>query len=70
MTQGSKTTTINSKVMVAVHDYDDDDLWGGRLSEMDSSEAVTAYLSPLKNGAQVMGSVSNIFIYLLLLLCS
>ena len=52
--------------MVAVHDYDDDDLWGGRLSEMDCPEAVTAYLSPLKNGAQVTSSVSNIHLYLLL----
>ena len=49
--QGPKTTTINSKVKVAVHDNDDNDLWGGRLSdekEMDCPKAVAAHLSPLK----------------------
>ena len=61
-----RSTTINLKVKVVVHDNDDDDLWGGRLSddkEMDCPEAVAAHLSPLKNGARVTSSVSNIYLY-------
>ena len=65
-TQCPKTTTINLKVKVVVLDNDDDDLWGGRLSdekEMDCPEAVAAHLSPLKNGAWATSSVSNIQLY-------
>ena len=69
-TQGLKTT-INSKVKVVVHDNDDDDLWGGRLSddkEMDCPEAVAAHLSPLKNGAWATSLVSNIHLYFYILI--
>ena len=65
-TQVPKTTTINLKVKVVVHDNDDYDLWGGGLSdekEMDCPEAVAARSSPLKNGAWVTSSVSNIHLY-------
>lgn len=70
-TQGPKTTTINLKVKVVVQNNDDDDLWGGRLSdqkEMDCPEAVAAHLSPLKNGAWATSLVCNIQLYFHLLI--